>query len=68
MESFNANIEESEQIIWWLVHLLGGRVTIPTDDQFWETNMPEQTRLSVDHDSDGNPVLVAEALVWDELK
>jgi len=66
MEPFEADLEEAEQIIWWLVHLLGGRVTIPTDDGFWDTNMPEHVRLSVDQDSDGNPVIVAEALVWNE--
>ncbi len=62
--SFEATPEESRTIIWWLVHLLGGRVTIPTDDKFWNDNMPEDIRLSVDSDATGNPVIVAEHLGW----
>lgn len=64
MEPFDADPEEAEQIIWWLVHLLGGKVTIPTDDKFWDDNLPQNIRLSVDHDENGNPVLVAEQLAW----
>lgn len=68
MEKFDATQGEAEQIIWWLVHLLGGRVTIADNDQFWHDNMPENTKLSVDHDDDGNPVLVAEYLDWTQTK
>jgi hypothetical protein len=64
MREAEFNAQEAQQIIWWLVHLLGGRVTIAVDPQFWDTNLPEHTRLSVDNDAEGNPVLVAEKLDW----
>jgi len=67
MEPFNATPEEAEELIWWLVYLLGGRVTIPTDDEFWDNNLPEHRRLSVGHDDQGNPVLLAEQQVWSDL-
>jgi hypothetical protein len=52
------------ELIWWLIHLLGDRVTLPQDGQFWDDNMPESFRVGIDHDEDGNAVLVAERLDW----
>jgi hypothetical protein len=63
-DAFIASAEEAEQIIWWLVKLLGGRVTIPTEKNFWDANLPDDFRVGVDHDGEGNPVLVAEQLDW----
>lgn len=58
------SLEEVEELIWWLIHLLGDRVTLPKDRQFWDDNMPEDYRLIVEHDEEGNPILVAQALDW----
>jgi hypothetical protein len=48
--------DQAKEIIIWLVHLLGGDVTITTDAQFWDDNFPN-AKLLVDHDGAGNPIL-----------
>lgn len=50
---------ESLAVMWWLLHLLGGKVVIPTDDEFWNTNFPNDTWVAL-REEDGKMVLVAE--------
>lgn len=61
MEEAEFTLAQAKMMIWWLTKIAGGRVTIPMDDQFWDANLPPEHRLLVDHDADGNPVLVAYA-------
>lgn len=51
--------EQIVAVVWWLVYLLGGKVTIPLDEEFWLTNYPEDTRL-VMRIENGQMVMVAE--------
>ena len=54
------DLDEAHAMIHWLVARAGGRVTVPVDDKFWDSNFPMDTKLIIDHDEDGNPVLVSE--------
>ena len=64
MKEAEFTLDQANEVIWWLIHLLGGKVTIPNDDQFWEDNLPEEFRVAVTHDDSGNPVLLAQKLDW----
>lgn len=63
MSKINEEIFESQNeslaVMWWLLHLLGGKVVIPTDDEFWDTNFPQNTWVAL-REEDGKMVLVAE--------
>lgn len=51
--------EQAIAVMWWLLHLLGGRVVIPTEPEFWLTNFPSNTWVAL-REEDGRMVLVAE--------
>jgi hypothetical protein len=46
-------------VVWWLTHLLGGKVIIPRDKDFWMDNFPPDARL-VMREENGQLALVAE--------
>jgi hypothetical protein len=56
-------LDQVVAVVWWLVHLLGGKVTFPMDEQFWIEAFPEDTRLVL-RKEDGKLVLCAEKLDW----
>lgn len=63
-EIFNNEVE-LDTIVWYLLYLLGGKVVIPTDEEFWINAVPEDgDRRVVLRKEDGQLVLVAEALSW----
>lgn len=51
--------EQAIAVMWWLLHLLGDRVVIPTDAEFWLSNFPADTWVAL-REEDGRMVLVAE--------
>jgi hypothetical protein len=56
---------EAEIVIWHLLNLLGGKVTIPDDPEFWNTAVePDTEHRIVLRKEDGKMVLVAEKLGW----
>jgi hypothetical protein len=56
---------EIEAVMWHLLNLLGGKVTIPTDSDFWEGAIPEDGDLRVIlRKEDDKLVLVAERRDW----
>lgn len=57
------NVDEAVAIVWWLVYLLGGKVTFPIQDEFWEKEFPDDTRLTLIKE-DGQLVLKAERKDW----
>lgn len=50
-------------VVWWLVHLLGDKVVIPIEEDFWLTNFPETSRLVMRAEY-GKLVLCSEQLDW----
>lgn len=52
-------MEQVVAVVWWLTHLLGGRVVIPTDEDFWKINFPQDTKL-VMKEENGELVLYSE--------
>lgn len=46
-------------VCWWLTYLLGGRVVVPTDSEFWDNNFPDDSKL-VMRIEDGQLVMYAE--------
>lgn len=57
-------IDQVTAVVWWLVHLLGGKVAFPMDEDFWVENYPENSRL-VMRVENGVPHLFAEKLDWE---
>lgn len=64
-EVFDSDPELASAIIWWLVHLLGGKVVIPADEDFWLENYPraDESQLVLRHEGN-QTMLVAERRVW----
>lgn len=65
-EIFDYMEEDSDKeiaiaIIWWLTHLLGGKVVISQDRDFWDDNLPSDRSL-VMYKEDGQVILAAERL------
>lgn len=60
------SMEEALSVMWWVVHLLGGKVTFPVEEDFWLENFPEQTRLVLRKEN-GKLVLSAESKQWNQL-
>lgn len=57
--------EQLEAVVWYLLFLLGGKVVIPVDEQFWSDNVPDDVdRRIILRKEDGKLVLVAETLRW----
>jgi hypothetical protein len=50
-------------LIWWLLKLAGGKVVFPVEEDFWDNNFPEDTRIVL-RKEDGQLVMVAEQLSW----
>jgi hypothetical protein len=62
---FPGGLRQAIPVMWWLVHLLGDKVMIPIDEQFWLDNFPEDgTSRLVLKVEDGKLALVAEQLGW----
>jgi len=56
---------EIEAVLWHLLNLLGGKVTIPTDSDFWDGAIPEDGELRVVlRKEEGKLVLVSERRQW----
>lgn len=62
-EEIFSNVDEAVAIVWWLVYLLGGKVTFPTTNEFWEESFPANTRLVLTKEDD-QLVMRAETLGW----
>lgn len=59
------NDEQLETVVWYLLYLLGGKVVIPTESDFWKDNVPDGgDRRIILRKEDGKLVLVAESLRW----
>jgi hypothetical protein len=59
------NDDQLETIMWYLLFLLGGKVVIPIDEDFWAENIPdEDDRRIILRKEGGKLVLVAERLDW----
>lgn len=48
-------------MLWWLVHLLGGKVVISQEEDFWDANLPFDRSL-VMYKENGQVILAAERL------
>ncbi len=62
-EEMFESVEQAIPIMWWLVHLLGGEVSFPVDEDFWLENFPPDTRLVLRR-KDGKLSMHAEKLGW----
>ena len=60
-EIFDHDEHLTLSVVWWLVHLLGGRVVISQDGNFWDENLPNDRSLVL-YKEDGNVILAAERL------
>lgn len=40
-------MEHVVTVVWWLTHLLGGRVVVSRDSDFWLQNYPDDARLTM---------------------
>ncbi len=58
------DLDQAHAMIWWLVHLLGGKVTIPSNPEFGDDNLPESFRVMLEPDQQGNAVLIAARRDW----
>lgn len=58
---FEGNWEHAIAVIWWLLHLQGGKVAFPITEDFWEQNFPPGTRLAMKVEN-GTLVLVSEQM------
>lgn len=65
-EVFDNDPETAAELLWWCIHLLGGSVVFPANQEFWNANYPADSRLIMRHDDCGNVVLVAEQKVWQQ--
>lgn len=64
-EIFEGNWDLALQLTWWLTHLAGGKVVIPTEEKFWLDNNSQEQRLVLRKEN-GKLVLVAEKRDWAE--
>jgi hypothetical protein len=62
-EEMFSSVSEAVPIVWWLVHLAGGKVAFPVEEEFWIDNCPQDTRLVLRKENN-QLVLVAEAQNW----
>jgi hypothetical protein len=60
-EIFDDNESAVIPVIWWLLHLLGGKIVIPTEPEFWDTNLPEDASVVMYKEND-QMILAAERL------
>ena len=60
-EIFEGSEEVMLPMIWWLVHLLGGKIVVSQDTKFWDDNLPEDRSLVL-YKEDGQVYLAAERL------
>lgn len=60
-EIFDHSEDVQLAIIWWLTHLLGGKVVISQDVDFWDANLPTDRSLVL-YKENGQVVLAAERL------
>lgn len=60
-EIFDGSPEAVIPVVWWLIHLLGGKVVIPEDANFWDSNIPKDASL-VMYKEDGKMILASERL------
>jgi hypothetical protein len=59
------NDAQLEAVVWYLLFLLGGKVVVPIEEDFWKDNVPDDgDRRIVLRKEDGKLVLVAEKLDW----
>jgi hypothetical protein len=58
------DLEQAIPVMWWLVHLLGGKVAFPMEEAFWLENYPKDSRLILKKDENGNLAMYAEKLDW----
>lgn len=58
-----SDLEQAVAIMYWLLHINGGKVVFPVDEEFWLTHYPKDARLVL-RKEDGQLVLVAEEKVW----
>lgn len=57
--------EQADAVIWYLLFLLGGKVVIPINEEFWADSVPDdEDRRIVLRKEDGKLVLVAESKQW----
>lgn len=54
-------------VMWWLVHLSGGKIVFPVEEDFWLNYYPQNTRLVLRKEN-GALVLVAEKQQWTEYQ
>lgn len=62
-EEIFADLGDAIAITWWILHVNGGRIAFPVDEEFWLTNYPKDARLVL-RKEDGKLVLVAEEKSW----
>lgn len=61
---FDTN-EELDAVFWYVLYLLGGKVVIPVDEDFWNDAVPsDEGRRIVLRKEAGKLVLLAESLHW----
>jgi hypothetical protein len=60
-EIFENSEDVQLAVIWWLTYLLGGKVVISQDGDFWDTNLPPDRSLVL-YKEDGLVYLAAERL------
>lgn len=57
--------EELEAVLWYVLFLLGGKVVIPIDEEFWIDAVPsDEDRRIILRKENGKLVLVAETKDW----
>lgn len=57
--------DEVEIIIWHLLNLLGGKIVIPDEPEFWDAAVePDTAHRIVLRKENGKMILVAEKLEW----
>ncbi len=60
-EIFEGADDVTLAMLWWLVHLLGGKVVISQEEDFWDDNLPFDRSL-VMFKENGQVILAAERL------
>jgi hypothetical protein len=60
-EIFEDNSDASMTMIWHLLNLLGGKIVVPLDEQFWNSAIPKDASLVL-YKQDGEMILEAERL------
>lgn len=57
------SVEDAIAILWWILHVTGGKIAFPTEEEFWLTNYPQGARLVL-RKEDGKLVLEAQHPSW----